>query len=167
MRLPARSPDPGGRGRGTPRPPGRCSTVPGLPCRVPPALLPVSGTGSVAGNPAPWALGQAALPIWGTVLFHSDPLASQLLLRGTRSLASVPDGGASLGLGGLVCPSLHRLAPALFSNEHAAKISIKLPETLKFPPRLHNRHGGGSQLMGVTMLSEGVFLGSQVVNRVL
>lgn len=118
-------------------------------------------------RPGPWALGQAALPIWGTVLFHSDPLASQLLLRGTRSLASVPDGGASLGLGGLVCPSLHRLAPALFSNEHAAKISIKLPETLKFPPRLHNRHGGGSQLMGVTMLSEGVFLGSQVVNRVL
>lgn len=56
MRLPARSPDPGGRGRGTPRPPGRCSTVPGLPCRVPPALLPVSGAGSVAGNPAPWAL---------------------------------------------------------------------------------------------------------------
>lgn len=55
----------------------------------------------------------------------------------------------------------------MFANEYPAKISIKLPETLKFPHRLHNRDGGGSQLIEVTMLFKGVFLGSQVVNHVL
>lgn len=61
-----------------------------------------------------------------------------------------------------------RLAPALcFLSEHAAKTSIKLPETLGFPPRLHNGDREGSQLIEVTMLFEGVFLGLQLANRVL
>lgn len=58
-------------------------------------------------------------------------------------------------------------APALFPNEHAAKISIKLPETLRFPHRLPSRAGEGSQLTEVTMPFEGVLLGSQVVNHAL
>lgn len=135
MELPASSPDPAGGGRRTPRPPGHCRTVPSLSWRMSPALLPVSGAGSVARNPVPWGLGQAALPIRGTVLFHSDPLASQLLLPGTRSLASVPDGGASLGLGGLVCPSLHRLAPALcFQMNMQPRFQLNYQKHLSFLP---------------------------------
>jgi hypothetical protein len=55
-------------------------------------------------------------------------------------------------------------APAVYSSEHPAKISIKLPETLQCPHTLHNRDGEGSQLVEVTMLFKGVFLGSQVEN---
>lgn len=89
----------------------------------------------MAGNPAPWGLGQAALPIQGTVLFHSDPLDSQLLLQGTQSLASVPDGGASLGLKGLVCPSLHRLAPALcFHMNTQPRFQLNYQKHLSFLP---------------------------------
>lgn len=48
---------------------------------------------------------------------------------------------------GLVC-SLHRPLH-LFSNEGAAKISIKLPETLKFPHSVRSKDGEGSQLLGL------------------
>lgn len=42
------------------------------------------------------------------------------------------------GLGGLLCRSFHRPGSSfMFSNEDTAKISIKLPETLKSPHRLH------------------------------
>lgn len=80
----------------------------------------------------------------------------------------VPDGGGAWGPGGRACRSLHRPSSSLMlSNKYAAKISIKLPETLKVPHRPHNRAGEGSQLIKVRMLFEGVFLRSQVVNRVL
>lgn len=65
-----------------------------------------------------------------------------------------------------MCRCLHRPS-FVCSDGCSAKSSSKLPETLKFPHRPHNGAGEGSQLIKVTMLFEGVFLGSQVVNRVL
>lgn len=79
----------------------------------------------------------------------------------------VPDGAAAGGPGGGLAEGSTDPASFRLSNEYSAKISVKLPETLKVPHRPHNRAGEGSQLIKVTMLFKGVFLGSQVVNRVL
>lgn len=108
----------------------------------------------------------AALPDFSIPALTLQP--PNCFCKGPHPRLDVPDRGASFGLRGLVCRNLHRPGSSfMFSNEYTAKISIKLPETLNFLHRLHNRDGEGSQLTEVTMPFKGVVLGSQVVNRAL
>lgn len=68
--------------------------------------------------------------------------------------------GASSGLGeGTGLQVSTDPAPALLFSKHSARISIRLPETLRCPHRRHDRDGEGSQLVEVTALCQESVLG--------
>lgn len=110
-------------------------------CRCSPTFLVLAlWPGDRAAGRGPWELPRGCpIPLWSLA---SDGCCCCCAGR-----------SGQLQSRGLVCKSFHRPGSSfMFSNEYAAKISIKLPETLKFPHRRHNRDGEGSQLTEVTML---------------